>query len=279
MKKHIITATALVALGLAPFAQGTILVYEPFDYTVGSNIGSVEASGDGLTGNWRLSFSSGAPASLAMYAKAWNTPGGYDYTPLNKRVGTPDDQTNSAAVNLAESAFVNFDQDGVVYYSYLLSYGAVTETTDNRSRVSFGSAATPDLMRVQGIGSGALRVYAGGDFNVGAALAADLDYLVVGRITTSAAETDEHRIWVYGAADEVALSDPGTTGSYASQSNEITGTASMLQFSNLQAASYGTFIMGTTWEAVVIPEPSTYAAIFGLAALGLLIVRRRRQRS
>ena len=35
-------------------------------------------------------------------------------------------------------------------------------------------------------------------------------------------------------------------------------------------------MIGDSWEAVVIPEPSTYAALFGLLALGFLAWRRRR---
>ncbi|MCC5840399.1 MAG: PEP-CTERM sorting domain-containing protein [Opitutales bacterium] len=35
-------------------------------------------------------------------------------------------------------------------------------------------------------------------------------------------------------------------------------------------------MIGDSWDAVVIPEPATYAAFFGLAALGLIVWRRRR---
>ncbi|MCC5841543.1 MAG: PEP-CTERM sorting domain-containing protein [Opitutales bacterium] len=34
--------------------------------------------------------------------------------------------------------------------------------------------------------------------------------------------------------------------------------------------------IGETWDAVVIPEPSTYTALIGLLALGLVAWRRRR---
>ncbi|MCD8482866.1 MAG: PEP-CTERM sorting domain-containing protein [Verrucomicrobia bacterium] len=159
------------------------------------------------------------------------------------------------------------------YYSYLLSYG-----TDNRSRVSFGSSTNIDQVRVQGIADGTLRVYVGSSFTAGASLAGDTDYLVVGRITTNAAGDDEHRIWVYSSSQTIALSDPGTAGSYAAQTGSLSGTASMVQFSNILNAGYGDFRMGTTWEAVVIPEPSTYAAIFGLLAFaGVILLRRRKQ--
>lgn len=268
MQKSLISILVSCAVSAA---FGSLTVHEPFNYPVDANIGAVAATGTGLAGNWQRSFTDPASAILRVYEYSdWALPAGYGFTPANVRVGTPVDQTNSAAVGLAPGAQINFDTDGVIYYSYLLNYA-----TDNRSRVSFGSAATPDLMRVQGIASGVLRIYAGGDFTAGAALGAG-DYLVVGRISTAATGTDEHRIWVYGSADTVALADPGTAGSYASHSGTITGTADMVQFSNVLDTSYGEFRMGTTWESVVIPEPSTYAMAFGLLALVLLLVRSRR---
>lgn len=36
-------------------------------------------------------------------------------------------------------------------------------------------------------------------------------------------------------------------------------------------------MIGDSWDAVVIPEPSTYAALFGLAAFGLVLLLRRRK--
>ncbi|MCC5846722.1 MAG: PEP-CTERM sorting domain-containing protein [Verrucomicrobia bacterium] len=260
---------AAVFLGAA-IASASLLVHEPFDYTVDANIGGVAATGTGLTGNWQRTFTDTATAILRTYEATWDTPANYLVTPLNKGVGTPVDQNNSAAVNLATGAQIDFDTDGAVYYSYLLKYG-----TDNRSRVSFGSSSAPDLMRVQGIANGTLRVYAGGDFSDGAALATDTDYLIVGRITTSELGSDEHRIWVYPSSGTVAGSDPGTAGSYAFHTGTITGNASMLQFSNVIDAQYGEFRMGTTWESVAIPEPSSILLLG--SALGLFVLFNRRR--
>lgn len=253
-------------------ASASLLVYEGFNYTVDSNIGAVAATGTGLTGNWQRGFTDTASAILRTNAATWNAPAGYAFTPSNRSIGTPVDQNNSAAVNLGAPAQINFDADGVFYYSYFLSYG-----TDNRSRVSFGSSATPDLMRVQGIAGGALRVYAGGTFTEGSALGGNTQYLVVGRITTVASGNDEHRIWVYPSSGTVASSDPGVAGSYAFHAGAISGTASMLQFSNVIDARYGEFRLGTSWASVAaIPEPSAYAGLIGLAALGFVALRRRR---
>lgn len=256
----------------ASIVSATLLVEETFDYTIDSNIGGVAATGTGLTGNWQRTFTDSATAILRTYSATWDLPDNYNFTAPTTAVGTPVDQGNSAAVNLASGSQINFDANGVFYYSYLLKYG-----DDNRSRVSFGSSTAPDLMRVQGIADGTLRVYVGGDFTAGGALAGDADYLVVGRINTVASGDDEHRIWVYASNGMVPFSDQGTTGSYASHSGAITGTASMLQFSNVIDAQYGAFRMGTTWESVAIPEPSTLLLM--LTALGgFALFRTRRVR-
>lgn len=257
---------ALCSVFLASFlchtSQAALLIEETFNYTVGSNIGASPATGTGLTGNWQRGFSDTATATISTFSTTWNTPTGYGFTASGNAIGTPVDSTNSGAVNFAPGVGINFDADGSYYYSYLLNYTG----SDFRSRVSFGTSASPDLMRVQGLTDGTLRAYAGGSFGAGGAFAAG-QYLVIGRITAVSSGSDENRIWVYGSSDSIALSDPGTVGSYAAFSAVTTGTANMLQFNNMIDAQVGDFRLGTTWEAVAVPEPSSVALAMGLCVL------------
>ena len=265
--------SALAGSALVP-AYGSLLVEESFNYTLDANLGTQAATGTGLTGNWQRGFTDTASAILRTYEATWTAPTGYGYTASGKRIGTPGDQNNSAAVNLASAAQINFDQNGVYYYSYLLKY----TNGDDRSRVSFGGSTAVDLMRVQGIADGTLRAYAGATFSAGAALGAG-DFLVVGRITTVATGDDENRIWVYSSGDTLASTEETAGAAYTSALASVAGTASMLQFSNLINASYGEFRLGTTWDSVTvssIPEPSTFAALAGLGVMGLALARRRR---
>lgn len=253
-------------------ASATLLVEETFNYTVGSNIGGVATSGTGMTGNWQRRYQDTATATLRVQNITFATPTGYAFTPSGRGIVTPVDTNNSAAANLASGAQVNFGADGTLYYSFLLNYTAGT------SNMWFGlgnSSSADSLIRVQGLNSGALRVAVGSTFVDGSVLA-DGSYLVVGRLTTTASGNDGHRIWVYGASDSIVLSDPGTAGSYAATSAAISGIGSMVEFRNMQNAAIGDFRMGTTWESVVIPEPSTYGLLLGLGVLGMATARRRR---
>lgn len=260
MSRNIISFIA--ALCGASIASATLLVEETFDYTVGSNIGGVAATGTGLTGDWQRRYQDTATAILRVENITFNTPAGFGYTPSGRGIVTPVDTNNSAAVNLATASQVDFGADGTFYYSFLLNY---TEGTSNMLFSLGNSSSADSLVRVQGLNSGALRVAVGSTFLDGAALS-DGSYLVIGRLSTTETGNDGHRIWVYGSEDTIALSDPGTAGSYAAVAAEISGIGSMAEFRNMQNAAIGDFRMGTTWEAVAIPEPSTL--ILMITALG-----------
>jgi hypothetical protein len=269
MKSFTSLFSALVLAAALPL-HATLLVEETFNYTVGSNIGGVAATGTGLTGNWQRRYQDTATAILRVDNITFATPTGYGFTPAGRGIVTPNNTDNSAAVNLASGSQINFGVNGTFYYSFLLNY------TDGTSNMLFGlgnNSSDVSLIRVQGLNSGALRVAVGSSAADGAVLA-NGSYLVVGRITTNATGNDGHRLWVYGSGDSIALADPGTAGSYAAQATEISGIASMAEFRNMQNAAIGDFRMGTTWEAVVIPEPGTYVVSL-LALVGAAVAFRR----
>jgi hypothetical protein len=87
------------------------------------------------------------------------------------------------------------------------------------------------------------------------------------------------------------LFDPiGSTTPIASQSTTISSTLfgidqlSYLVFNHNNTGGTGGYTSATTprfdeFNLVAIPEPSTYAAIFGLGALGLVVLRRRMKKA
>ncbi|MCD8482865.1 MAG: hypothetical protein LR015_09510 [Verrucomicrobia bacterium] len=113
MKTQLLTAS--IFLASYALSQATLLVSEPFNYTVGANIGAVAATGEGLTGNWQRSFTDTASAILRVDEKSnWSTPNGFGFTASPRIVRTNGDQNNSAAVNLASGAHINFAVDGII---------------------------------------------------------------------------------------------------------------------------------------------------------------------
>jgi hypothetical protein len=82
-------------------------------------------------------------------------------------------------------------------------------------------------------------------------------------------------------SDTVSVASAGWDG-YLGSSGTFTISIAMTQFSEITIDDTGTAfqLVPTTVSGsvsvTVVPEPSTYAALFGLAALGLVFARRRR---
>lgn len=93
----LVITSAVAGSALVP-AYGSLLVEESFNDTLNPNIGGVQATGTGLTGNGQRSFTDTATATLRTYSTSWSTPAGYGYTASTHGVGTPATETTTAAV-------------------------------------------------------------------------------------------------------------------------------------------------------------------------------------
>jgi hypothetical protein len=103
-------------------------------------------------------------------------------------------------------------------------------------------------------------------------------YLLVGRFGSNGTAFDTFDVWLNpttaNGSDTPYFSQTGLTAT-----GGITGF--YVSYSNIDttdAIHLGTTRIGTTWEAVVVPEPSTYAVLLGALALGVVAVRRRMKR-
>ncbi len=99
---------------------------------------------------------------------------------------------------------------------------------------------------------------------------------VVGRIVTSEEGEDTLALQITSSSGTVPATFAATTGT---ASAETTGSADWVYFWNFANADspgayFGEFRIGETYAAV-IPEPRTYAALFGLLAIGFVFWRRR----
>jgi hypothetical protein len=93
--------------------------------------------------------------------------------------------------------------------------------------------------------------------------------LSLSNLTTSSFNTSSHQSWtiINGSAGTITGTALNLTG--------VSGT-----FTGLGSFSYslGATALTLDWTATAIPEPSTYAALCGAAALGCAVWHRRRHR-
>lgn len=251
-------------------SQATVLVLESFDYDNGA-LNNEATTGTGQTGDWRLSPTNAGNATLSVADVTWATPTGYNLTPNNKGVGG----VVGAAGAFQLSSAIDFDANGEVYFSFL--YRRPT-ASGSLGLISFNSGATEKARAFQTAGGGSVNASIGDTLSgTGNAFPGTGDMLVVGRIVTAAAGNDTLTLQITPSSGTVPVTFTATTGV---ASAVTTGTADWVYFWNFgnadsTGAYFGEFRLGTTYAAV-IPEPRTYAALFGLLALGFVIWRRRK---
>lgn len=198
--------------------------------------------------------------------------------------------TTTGAATLVSSSFSPAGFNGALAYDPFISGGGFRFVSDAREnyRVSLGGVFTagPSVSVATGVGDvnqGATLALSGlaidVDFGTGYAFDANLDTLLVtndanfeifstvgalGGDFTALASLD----FVDGSTLFAALSTDSATSSLYTI-NTATGAATLV-------GAFGTGVTAIAINPSAIPEPSTFAALAGLAALGLAASRRRR---
>ncbi len=305
-----LVAKNLLALGAifgwTQILSASTIIYEPFDYTDGSNLGG--QSPDAGTHTWAQADIANASVDITATSPGLSTPA--YLAPALGNKATYGGGTTSDRINL-DGAITT----GSTYYSFLLQVtdlgtlptAAAGGLPSNQILAGFNNStgtqtgnptaiystlwlhptttasASPFVLGVSKNSGTLTRVYGTDEYAVNDLL------FVVGQFQFGADATLNNagsNIWVYDltAGDTVPFT-PGTPTAIANNSS-VSGSASLASFL-LYSTPAGTgnrfgptgvnvdeVRVGMAWNDVVVPEPATFALI-GLGMLGLFALRVR----
>lgn len=276
-KRLVPALAALTFATVIPSAHATVLSYESFsDYgTAGTQLqNSLNPAVAGYTGNWTgIDFGTGRPSIASGSLDGPGTELGDSVTTVAGNTGGE----SGRVYRLFDSSLTVTDATaGTIYLSFLFQVDA---GADGYNALSFYNTSTTDANRFFDIGV----TNNGGQDGLSYNFAAQGTYadtgvdtntavhLLVARFDLSAtAASDSVTVWV----------DPTSeTGGVVISGKDLKWDRIALSNYATQNASWDEITFGTTFaDVTAIPEPGTYAAIFGTLTLGFVAFRRRRSR-
>jgi hypothetical protein len=279
MKKN---TSLILGLSILPLGLSAQSVIESFNYSTGA-LGSTAASGTGLTGNWAFSNTSGASLSGAAGGSVVNNwsytaPANYAFTPSGNQFSITGSNAYAAfsspiATNVSGTYYISFflqlSQAGNVASSYA-NVGLMSTQTNNADYLNFGKGSTSTTYGLK-FGLDVLE-------NSTTSITTDATFVVLRLVIDGASGVNDSLSFkLYSGSDTLPLLAPETWDftSTADLAGSFTGLG--LRTGSAQTMRVDEIRLGTTWSQVAaIPEPSAFAALAGLGALGLAATRRRR---
>lgn len=278
-KLSLLLATAALGAGSV---SAQALFTENFDYTVGA-LGSNGAWGN--TFNFAANTVSGSATATVVSGSITNNANPF------ATVGNSLSMTGSVNFNKFTAApRIAANTNDTLFFSFMATTSATGGSTffkfvesginGGYNVFEFGSNASGQWQFDGAYGNGGggtgNRVSAGSGAS---AFAQSASFFVVGKIVTSNTGNDQAFVQVYNNSGMVSGTDNLSVSNTLNWSvNRTDGRASNILLVNNSSALVDGIRIGNSYADVApIPEPSSFAALAGLGALGLVGLRRRRR--
>jgi|GEM_PF-1523546 len=278
----------VLALGtVALFAVGTAhsqTLIENFNYTAGV-LGTTAGTGSGESGNWGSTIAAGVVSGSAIGSAA------------NYAFAAPTGYTNSVGANsylaggaasgnslIKLSTPIDLSVTQTKYMSFFINLGTVTNTANSFAGAYLGTDAGG--FNEFGFAKGSSGTTFGVQTSSGLAtagapaLTASTDYFVVLKLQTNVATTQDRLSAAIFTSSGNVTTEPGSfniVSTSGAGSNSTLTNLALRNGSGQTSFRMDNVIIGDTWAAVTVPEPSTTVLLAG-SLTGLMLLRRRRMR-
>lgn len=288
---------------LTPAAHATLLIYEGFNYTTGSNLGAIKPNSNTVGLDQTTFYAGSGAANYAVQASSLS------FGALQTTGGSVSFSTTTSVASGKLALASNYS--GTLWSSYLVRFSTTQgggATDGALLRISNDTANTGErFLSFADSRSSTTTVAVGYDTtpsSTGGTLTTATTYIIISKFTNvgmvlNTTTTGQSSIWalteaqfgnfiagggteaylnsatVAGTATGVTARGNDTTltaGSYSLASGNFAALVSVNDSGSFDELRYGT----TLADVTPIPEPATAAAAGGLAAL-LAVLRRRRQ--
>ena len=247
-------------------------VYEGFFYDIGS-LQTTDIGGHGFYTGWfgwaDLKYSSSGSQAVT---DTWNTPSGYGWQPFGN-VGANFTSGNQPTRALLERNYIDLSQDGTRYFSFLYR----PEDSGETFRLwLYADNGTTQAIQLESQNLN-LKLGFTSTSPTGFTFTAGQDYLIVGKITASAAGNDSLQVNVYDANATVPATEPAFTHTRTATSSlnidrlvfgvPFSGSASAIRFDELRIDRSYAAVVGAGASAATAPIVY-HASVTGTAQTG-----------